>query len=303
MTLYPIGAVAKLTGLSIEALRAWERRYGAVRPVRDERGRMYTEADVRRLQLLQELTTRGHHIGQIAARPTPELERLKVPPNRYEPPDPPTPALDVDAFLAQVRAFQTGLAERRLVELALMLSPRDLVYRVALPLLRRVGEEWCRGRLGIAEEHAVSSLLQSLLGSVVRQQADPAAPVRLVFAQGPDERHGLGLWCAAVLAAAARFGVVYLGADLPIADIAAAAVAAGAAAVVLGPAHDISARAAARDVRALAEALPDTVDLWLGGPDRQHLDRAELPGRVIGVPDLEAFERELGRRKALEGLF
>ena len=37
---YPIRAVAKLTGLGIDTLRAWERRHRAVTPVRDDRGRI-----------------------------------------------------------------------------------------------------------------------------------------------------------------------------------------------------------------------------------------------------------------------
>ena len=49
---YPIRAVSKLTGIGIDTLRAWERRYGAVTPIRDDRGRMYTDADIARLRLL-----------------------------------------------------------------------------------------------------------------------------------------------------------------------------------------------------------------------------------------------------------
>ena len=40
---YPIRAVAQLTGLSVDTLRAWERRYKAVSPQRQGRGRVYNE--------------------------------------------------------------------------------------------------------------------------------------------------------------------------------------------------------------------------------------------------------------------
>ena len=60
---YPIRAVSKLTGIAIDTLRAWERRYGAVTPTRDERGRMYTDADVARLRLLGGAVESGHSIG------------------------------------------------------------------------------------------------------------------------------------------------------------------------------------------------------------------------------------------------
>ena len=48
--LYTIGTVSKLTGVGAITLRAWERRYGLIRPVRKESGhRLYTR----------------HHIDQI----------------------------------------------------------------------------------------------------------------------------------------------------------------------------------------------------------------------------------------------
>jgi len=63
---YPIRVVSKMTGLGIDTLRAWERRYGAVTPTRDGRGRMYTEADVARLRLLNGAVEQGHRIGRLA---------------------------------------------------------------------------------------------------------------------------------------------------------------------------------------------------------------------------------------------
>ena len=52
MQTYPIRAVSRLTGISVDTLRAWERRYEAVVPGRGQRGRSYSDADVARLQRL-----------------------------------------------------------------------------------------------------------------------------------------------------------------------------------------------------------------------------------------------------------
>ena len=65
-TLYPIRAVAKLSGVPMDTIRAWERRYGAVTPQRSARGRMYSEKEVQRLVLLRDAVARGHAIGQVA---------------------------------------------------------------------------------------------------------------------------------------------------------------------------------------------------------------------------------------------
>ena len=63
---YPIRAVSKMTGIGIDTLRAWERRHGAVTPTRDDRGRMYTDADIARLRLLRGAVEHRHAIGRLA---------------------------------------------------------------------------------------------------------------------------------------------------------------------------------------------------------------------------------------------
>src|SRR5512134_2686564 len=64
--MYSIKAVSQATGLTVETLRAWERRYRAVVPVRDDLGRrVYRAEDVLRLRRLREATDRGHPIGRL----------------------------------------------------------------------------------------------------------------------------------------------------------------------------------------------------------------------------------------------
>ena len=59
--LLPLRVVARRAGLSADVLRAWERRYKAVVPVRTDTGRrMYSADDVERLVLLRRLTLAGH---------------------------------------------------------------------------------------------------------------------------------------------------------------------------------------------------------------------------------------------------
>ena len=73
---YPIRAVSLMLGVSIDTLRAWERRYGAVTPARDERGRMYTDADIRRIRLLHHAVENGHAIGRVAHLTNEALEQI-----------------------------------------------------------------------------------------------------------------------------------------------------------------------------------------------------------------------------------
>ncbi|MBK7092549.1 MAG: MerR family transcriptional regulator [bacterium] len=72
-----IEAVARRSGLSQHIIRIWERRYSVVRPIRTASNRrLYTEADVVRLALLNRAVHAGHRISDIATLPTPKLEQL-----------------------------------------------------------------------------------------------------------------------------------------------------------------------------------------------------------------------------------
>jgi len=64
---YRSGAAARLSGVPVETLRVWERRYGVTDPTRSERGqRQYSFDDVRRLGLIKQLVDAGNSIGAVA---------------------------------------------------------------------------------------------------------------------------------------------------------------------------------------------------------------------------------------------
>jgi DNA-binding transcriptional MerR regulator len=72
---YRIGAVARMTGISPDALRVWERRYQAVTPHRSPSGtRLYSEQDVSRLRLVKRLVDAGQAIGTVATLGREELQ-------------------------------------------------------------------------------------------------------------------------------------------------------------------------------------------------------------------------------------
>jgi DNA-binding transcriptional MerR regulator len=197
---YPIRAVARLTGLSVDTLRAWERRYDVVRPSRDDRGRLYSDEDVRRLQLLAAAVGRGHAIGRLAPLSDAEIEGLIAAPAAphavLEAAQPSGDAVGV--LLAALAAFDYMAVERELNRLALSLAPRDLVHRVVLPVMKRVGDDWYAERLTIAQEHLISSALRNLLGALVRLYAREQAVRRLLFATPSGERHEFGILAAAM---------------------------------------------------------------------------------------------------------
>ena len=74
---YRSGAAARLSGVPVETLRVWERRYGITDPGRSEQGqRQYSFEDVRRLGLIKQLVDGGNPIGTVAALDVPQLLTL-----------------------------------------------------------------------------------------------------------------------------------------------------------------------------------------------------------------------------------
>jgi DNA-binding transcriptional MerR regulator/methylmalonyl-CoA mutase cobalamin-binding subunit len=261
---YPIRAVAQLTGISLDTLRAWERRYEAVTPHRGERGRMYTEADVTRLRQLGALVDRGHAIGTIARLDDAQLTRLVESSGNLSPGrSPAMPEARLDDITAALDRYDLAAIEQELNRFAAVLAPRDLIFAVILPLLTDIGNRWQDGTLRPAQEHLVSAIVRSVLGGLLRVLTRTEASPRVVFAAPSGERHELGLLSAAVLTAAEGFGVVYLGPDLPAADIWHAATHAEARIAIVSLTTPGAVTRA--ELRALAQP-PEGVALWVAGP-------------------------------------
>ena len=294
--LYPIGAVARLTGITVDTLRIWERRYGAVTPVRDERGRLYTDADIQRLRQLADGVARGHSIGRLA-RLSPEsltalLAAQVADSGAAARPFAPRGAGDAHlALLSAVERFDAAGLDRELSRLSIAMSPRDLVHRVVLPLMAHVGEEWHAGRLTAGQEHLISAGLRSLLGGLVRIAGAEHAPRRLLFATPPGDRHEFGILAAAMLAAVARLGTVYLGPDLPAVEIVDAATRGGVHVVVLGVVYGADTPDVLRAIDDVAVQLPQDVELWIGGTRPS----SAWPTRAMSLPDFVSYEAQLAR--------
>jgi MerR family transcriptional regulator, light-induced transcriptional regulator len=164
---YPIRAVTKLTGIPEDTLRAWERRYRAVTPRRSGRGRLYSDKEIQRLELLRDVVAQGHSIGQIATTSDTQLRTLlrksehlaiqngsRQEPARKQKSATRENEYGLDRMLAAVEAYDYARAERELGRLAAATpSPRDLVHRVAFPLMHITGERWHEGRFTVAQEH------------------------------------------------------------------------------------------------------------------------------------------------------
>jgi methanogenic corrinoid protein MtbC1 len=262
-------------------------------PERSERGRQYATEDIERLILLSQLVQKGHAIGGIASRSDEELRGLLTQQPGQAAPAPAPSAEMVAPILEAVERFNTMGATFELSRLAALLSPRDLVYQVVIPLMREVGIRWHNGTLAIAQEHLVSQMLRTLLGSMMRlfRPANPA--MKMVLATPAGESHEFGILAAAMLASLAGVEPVYLGSNLPAREIADAARRTSASVVTLSvtfPSENTQ-----EELNEIAAAIPEGVELWVGGAGTTDLDFSELGRKTVWMKDLPALEAECHR--------
>jgi MerR family transcriptional regulator, light-induced transcriptional regulator len=298
-TLYPIRAVAKLTGVPMDTIRAWERRYAAVTPQRNERGRLYSEKEVQRLVLLRDAVARGHAIGQVAdVRDDDLIALLRRTDNLVD-----TGAgrgrkvkagdSNLAPLLKAIEAFDYGGADRELNRLSTATAkPRDVVHEVALPLMRITGERWHEGRFSIAQEHMVTELLSGLLVSLLRIYGTSTPPARVLLATPENEHHGFGVLAAAMLTAVYGLGAIHLGTNLPAREIVQATRRTDANAVLLG----VCGAQADSVIPALQEihkGVGERTHLWVGGVGEDRLAKAAVDCGWLVLKDFHEFEHQL----------
>lgn len=289
----PLRMVARMTGLTPDVIRAWEKRYGVVRPVRGPRGaRLYTDADIAHLRLLGRAVRSGRAIGDVARMPKAALARL-------------APAVEpavtgdgLEGVFAALARFDAPALDRALGDALMALGLREFAGRVVRPLLETVGARSMAGELSYADEHLVSATLRNLLAGVMRTRGSGARP-SVLMATPAGERHEFGLLLASLQLLEAGLGVCYLGADLPAEQIATAAARAGVHAVGIGVVDGTNRQRAVTELRSVARAVPAGVEMWVGGRDaRQVRQEARLP-RVVLLDDVAELEREAHRLAAV----
>ena len=209
-----IGEFARRTGVSPELLRAWERRYGLLEPIRSEGGfRLYAAEDGERVARMQ----RGLEEGLSAA----ESARRALASAR------PVEGLLDDArarFLSAVPTYDETTVHAVLDEALTAFSLETVLRELILPALREVGEKWECGELEIAHEHFVTNLVRERLLALSRHWGRGAGPLA-ILACAPGERHDIGLIAFGLALRSHGWRILFLGANTPVATLAQAAVA------------------------------------------------------------------------------
>jgi DNA-binding transcriptional MerR regulator/methylmalonyl-CoA mutase cobalamin-binding subunit len=270
-----IGALSRATGIPVETLRTWERRYAFPVPTRKPSGhRVYPLSAVTRLRRVAEALARGHRPAEVVPISEASLESLlnalrtkaaAEPPARGLPDVPLDAPAEVRELLAAVAEFDGAALRRRFDQGWIALGPMGFLEQVASPFLREIGRVWRTGEFAIRHEHFASARLSDFLREARRPFEDRADGPRVALLTLPEDQHELGLLMASIAFALEGWRIVYLGPNTPTEQAASLARDAALGAVAVSVSESYAAERGEEELRALRRQLPRAVPLVVGG--------------------------------------
>jgi MerR family transcriptional regulator, light-induced transcriptional regulator len=223
--MYTIGQAAIRSGVSVPLLRAWERRYGVVRPERTASGyRLYDEASIARLRAMRVLVDAGWSPSQAARH----IEVEGVPPSMAAPSEPESTSSTAESFprppdrgqaadfVGSAAAMDETRVESILDDILASGSFERAVDDRLMPALRALGEAWAAGEVSVAAEHAASHAVLRRLSAAFEAAGTGAVGRPVLVGLPPGSRHELAALAFATAVRRRGVGVVYLGPDVPL---------------------------------------------------------------------------------------
>lgn len=229
MSQYPIREISELTGVPTTTLRAWERRYGLLKPSRTPKGhRLYSTQDIVLVKEVVKLLKKNHTISEaIRIINNPELRAKDESHNEghwdsYQ-----------QRMLKSIENFNEQNLDRTYND-ALSLYPVDMVTEhVIIPVLATLGKRWQQRPAGIAEEHFFSAFLRNKLGARLHHESNRSRGSKILVCCLPGEYHELGILLFCISAMSHGYQILYLGTDMPPTQLPLVTEQAGVAAILL----------------------------------------------------------------------
>jgi DNA-binding transcriptional MerR regulator/methylmalonyl-CoA mutase cobalamin-binding subunit len=301
---YLIKTVSKRSGVKSDLVRAWERRYQAVNPTRTSGGhRVYTDQDIARLKLLNQATSNGHSISQIAQYSLDALKNLV----KNEPDLTPKPLIIsstvnnrihlADAYIekcyAAVLAFDAKALESHFENAIVELGTEAFIEHLLTPLLSIIGERWKTGELRPVHEHMTSSVIRSLTYILRNNHPCRANAPRMIVSTPIGQLHELGALLAAIMAELCGWQVTYLGANLAAEEIAAAIKYTNACALTLSISFATDDHIVPKELRRLKKLIGNDVSLIVGGRAASHFEAVLNEVGVVNILGYAHFREVL----------
>jgi DNA-binding transcriptional MerR regulator len=279
-----IGELSRRSGVSPELLRAWERRYGLLRPTRSEGGfRLYSSQDERRVALMREHLDRGLSAAQAARLAIDDASEV------VRTDDIPTLARGAAQLRAALDALDESAAHATLDRMLAGFAVATVLGDVVLPYLRELGERWERGEASVGQEHFASNVLRGRLLGLARGWDAGGGP-RALLACPPGEQHDLALIAFGLGLRDRGWRITYLGPDTPFETLVETAGSLEPAAVVLAGSVADRFEGGQRVLRRLSRLAP----LWLAGAGATPELAKAAAAQLLDADPLSAVDRVAG---------
>lgn len=310
---HPIRLVAHRTGLTVDLIRAWEKRYRVVEPMRsDTKRRLYSEYDIERLRLIRLAKQAGHRLADIAQLSLPDLRAVVSAEQQHQNEEQSAPvyptgwgnlsapgSADVEPIWALMDAIERmdQLKFDQLLQQGLVQQSVPAFLETTLaPFLMELGEATRHGRLRIAHEHLATAHLRTFLGALRYRESFTGIEPKIVITTPTGQLHELGALMVSALVTVDGWQPIYLGPNTPADEIAACALSSRARAVSLSLTYPADDPRIPVQLTRLSEQLRGKVAVFIGGaalgPHRALTERLGM----FAPDSLEAL------RRALEGV-
>jgi MerR family transcriptional regulator, light-induced transcriptional regulator len=241
-----IGELSRRTGVSVDVLRVWERRYGLLVPERSGGGqRLYSEADERRIRAMLEHLASGVSAAEAARIVAADAAgQARVSPEELAAP-----------LASALEALDENAANAALDRIFGGLGADSAIRDVLMPYLHDLGDRWACAQASVADEHFASRLIQGRLLSAARGW-DGGSGQRALLACPPGEEHDIGLIAFGIALRQRGWRITYLGANTPIGPVGQMAEALSVDAVVLAATTPPRFADVLEELRELATRVP-----------------------------------------------
>lgn len=317
---HPIGVAERLTGLSAHVIRKWEERYGVIEPARNANGRrLYSDADIKRIDLLHRAAGTGRSIGQLidltnetletyiaadsaisaasrsntGANPTQDQARSQVQSSpaasssaaassSTQNPDLPFMIQTAEQFIQAAQEYSDTRLERLLDRAYSKLGQHSMIDNLIPLIMHKLGDAWEHGLLRIGQEHLATFRVEAFLIKVLNSLELPESAPYAVAASFKDQQHTIGVLSISIISRSVGWQTIYMGGNAPVEEISGAVEALRAKVLLLSFNYPYSEHTLHAELAELKRTLSPDVTIIAGGrPAVEYQKKHPSSGLVV----------------------
>jgi methanogenic corrinoid protein MtbC1 len=290
---YNLKVVLQETNLKADTVRAWERRYGLPAPERSAGGhRLYSDYDIQTIQWLLQRQKEGLRINRavklwqsIVESGRDPLEEVPLVEESAPLPIPTSGDTSLEgvrkSWIEACQLFDENRAETILSQAFASYPVEVVVAEVLGEGLSMIGQMWYEGNATVQQEHFASALAVRRLDALIAAAPAPVRKEKFLIACPPGEQHVFAPLTIALFLRRRGWQVVYLGADVPLAELEETVETTRPDLIILSSLQLISAARLAEVARDLAGLK---IPIGYGGMIFNHRPgiRQKIPGHFLG---------------------